>query len=179
MTCEYEWYWQGKPETLGQKSVPLPLCPHWSNLRCSGSNPGLYDECLFAGLLPRRSGFDPRPAYIWFLVEKRAPGQGFLPSTLFFHCQCHFTSASFSCFIFMARLLNPRRRASVRHWPEGWLGCRNYVGSFEKRKYFTRPLMKCRFFGRLSHSLPLYQLSCPGFQVYLCHSCKCCKGCVG
>jgi hypothetical protein len=37
-----EWQWQGKTEVLGEKSVPVPLCP--PHITKPGSNPGLRGE---------------------------------------------------------------------------------------------------------------------------------------
>jgi hypothetical protein len=36
-----EWYWQGKTEELGEKPVPVPLCPPQIPL---GANPGRHVE---------------------------------------------------------------------------------------------------------------------------------------
>jgi hypothetical protein len=39
-----EWYWQGKTKVLGEKSVPVPLCPPQISRTHLGSNPGLLAE---------------------------------------------------------------------------------------------------------------------------------------
>jgi hypothetical protein len=35
-----EWNWQGKTEDLGEKPVPMPLCPHKSHMDWPGIEPG-------------------------------------------------------------------------------------------------------------------------------------------
>jgi hypothetical protein len=39
-----EWYWQGKTEGLGEKPVPVPLCPPQIPLDCPGREPGRRGE---------------------------------------------------------------------------------------------------------------------------------------
>ena len=36
-----EWYWQGKPEVLGEKHLPVPLCSNqiWNTLSCDRTRP--------------------------------------------------------------------------------------------------------------------------------------------
>jgi len=53
-----EWYWQGKTKVLGEKSVPVPLCPPKILHIHLVSNPGLLAERETNRLKPRARPLD-------------------------------------------------------------------------------------------------------------------------